>query len=260
MTVARPLNPSTIPGSSPASVRAVSIVIPAYNEEKRLLKTLEAIAGWAAKNLERTEIIVVDDGSRDRTVEVATEFACTVQEPVRFKVIQNGVNRGKGASVRSGILAASEPWILMSDADLSTPIEELEKLAQGVQNAQIAIGSRAAAGARIAVRQPIYRELMGKTFNGLVRTLVTGGISDTQCGFKLFGREVAREIFARARVDRFAFDVELIYLARKLGFTIAEVPVEWHNSPDSTVDPIRDSARMFFDILRIRRLHRGSRF
>jgi dolichyl-phosphate beta-glucosyltransferase len=239
-----------------ARLRRLSIVIPALNEEQRLPATLATIERWSALNLEAAEIIVVDDGSADRTSDVARELGERCQPPVTMRVFRNATNSGKGASVRAGVLAAMEPYVLMTDADLSTPIEEMEKLAAAIAGADIAIGSRAAAGAEIQVHQPLHRELMGKTFNKLVQLLVTGGIRDTQCGFKLFRREVAQRIFSLTRVDRFAFDVEAIYVARKLGYRIEEVPVVWRNSPASTVDPIRDASRMLVDLFRIRRLHR----
>jgi dolichyl-phosphate beta-glucosyltransferase len=254
-----PSEPEPRQSESVARLRRLSIVIPALNEEKRLPDTLAAIERWCQLNLEGAEIIVVDDGSSDRTSDVARELAARSPPPVTIRVLRNATNRGKGASVRAGILAAAEPYVLMSDADLSTPIEEVEKLASAIHHRDVAIGSRAARGADIQVHQPLHRELMGKTFNKLVQLLVTGGIRDTQCGFKLFRREVAQQIFSRTRVDRFAFDVEVIYLARKLGYRIEEVPVVWRNSPASTVDPVRDAARMFVDLLRIRRLHRKPR-
>jgi dolichyl-phosphate beta-glucosyltransferase len=153
------------------------------------------------------------------------------------------------------MLTASEPYILMSDADLSTPIEEIEKLAQAIQDADIAIGSRSISGSTITRRQPLYRMSMGKIFNRFVRAIAVHGIADTQCGFKLIKRDVAQAVFSRCKVERFAFDVEAIYVARRLGYRTVEVPVRWHNSPTSTVHPIIDSARMLWDLFRIRSLH-----
>ncbi len=238
------------------ALRELSIVIPAYNEETRLPATLARVEQWARANLDRAEIIVVDDGSTDRTLELARAFSQRASTPVTVRALSNGTNRGKGASVRAGVLAATLPWILMSDADLSTPIEDVTKLADAIAGADVVIGSRAIAGSQVTKHQPLYRELMGKTFNKLVRVLVTGGLADTQCGFKLFRREAAQQIFSKAQIDRFAFDVEAIYLARQLGLRVLEVPVVWCNSPASTVDPVRDSSRMLLDLLRIHWLHR----
>ena len=235
----------------------LSVVVPAFNEAQRLSATIEVIAAWAEARLSAAEILIVDDGSTDQTRQVAEALAARLgSKKVRIAVLGRTQNLGKGASVREGMLAASEPWVLMTDADLSTPIEDLDTLAAAADGAQVVFGSRAARGAQVTQHQPLYRELMGKTFNKLVRLIVTGGIRDTQCGFKLFDREAARAIFSRAKVDRFAFDVEVAFLARKLGLTVREVPVRWANSPATTVHAIRDSARMFADLLRIRRLHR----
>lgn len=234
----------------------VSVVIPAYNEERRLPASLSAIDTWARVHLEAFEIVVVDDGSRDRTADVVRAFAATCTAPGRVRLVSRSHNLGKGASLREGMLLAEEPWVLVSDADLSTPIEELVTLMVQRGERRVVIGSRAAPGARVEVHQARYRELMGKTFNALVRLLVTGGIDDTQCGFKLFSRGAAQAIFARSRVERFAVDVEVIYLARRLGYEVVEVPIVWRNSPQSTVDPIRDSLRMLVDLARIKRLHR----
>jgi dolichyl-phosphate beta-glucosyltransferase len=235
----------------------LSVVIPAYNEARRLPETLQVIQRFAADRFEAVEILVVDDGSTDGTVAAAEAFASTARSPVSVRVLSNGRNLGKGASVRNGMLAATEPWILMTDADLSTPIEDLPALYAALSEggADVALGSRALADSRLEVRQPIYREFMGRTFNRMVQVLLLGGIRDTQCGFKLFKRAAAHAIFSRAKVDRFAFDVEAVFLARKLGLGVAEIPVTWRNSPHSTVSPLRDSAQMFLDVVRIKRLH-----
>jgi dolichyl-phosphate beta-glucosyltransferase len=237
-------------------LKRLSIVIPAYNEAARLSATLAAIEGYARGALTHAEILVVDDGSSDTTREIAEQYARDAKPPVSVRVLGHRPNAGKGRSVREGMLAATEPHVLMSDADLSTPIEDVQKLARALDYAHIAVGSRAVAGSVITRRQPLYRQSMGKMFNRFVQAVVLPGVSDTQCGFKLFRTDTAQAIFSRAKVDRFAFDVEVLYIARKLGLRVEEVPVRWHNSPASAVDPVRDSAQMLADLWRIRLLHR----
>jgi dolichyl-phosphate beta-glucosyltransferase len=229
----------------------LSIVIPAYDEEARLGATLDTMRAWLASRAEEHELIVADDGSRDRTAEIARERGA--------RVVSLPENRGKGAAVRAGILASRGDEVLFSDADLATPIEELEKLRAAIRaGADIAIGSRALAGADIRVRQHPMREMMGRTFNVLVRSLVMGGIKDTQCGFKLFRGSVARELFGRARVDGFAFDVEVLLLARSR-YKVAEVPVVWRHVEQSKVSPGLDAARMLMDVVKLSlRRRRGS--
>ena len=229
----------------------LSIVIPAYNEEERLGPTLARIRDWGRGRREAIEVIVSDDGSRDRTREVAAAAG--------VKVVGYAKNRGKGSAVRTGMLAAGGARVLMCDADLATPIEELDKLgAELDRGADLAIGSRAIDRSLIETRQHPMRELMGRTFNGIVRLLVLGGIKDTQCGFKLFTREAAQDLFGRATVDGFAFDVEILWLARGR-YRIAEVPVVWRHVEESKVSPGMDAARMFADLVRIRWMHRGER-
>lgn len=200
------------------------------------------------------EVLVVDDGSRDRTIQVAEGFA---DRGVR--VIRHERNRGKGAAVRTGILASQGAEVLLSDADASTPIEELEKLERSLAAAPVVFGSRAVAGADVRQHQPFYRELMGKTFNLIIRLLGVLGVHDTQCGFKLLAGDVARELGAKLTIDGFAYDVELVWLARRRGYAIAEVGVVWINSPDSRVDPIRSSLSMLRDVILMRVRHSGGR-
>ena len=226
----------------------LSVVVPAFDEEARLGPTLERIGPWCRVHHPEHEILVVDDGSRDRTAEVARAVPGVT-------VLELGRNRGKGAAVRAGMLAAAGRRVLFSDADLATPIEELAKLwAELDRGADIAIASRALPGADIRTRQHPARELMGRTFNLMVRALVMGGIKDTQCGFKLFTGEAARDLFGRSTVDGFAFDVEILWLARGR-YRIAEVPVVWHHVDESKVSPGTDAARMFIDIARLRLRH-----
>jgi dolichyl-phosphate beta-glucosyltransferase len=230
----------------------ISVVIPAYNEEERLGSTLERTVDYLSRRGSSYEVLVVDDGSRDRTVEVAEGFA---ERGVR--VIRHERNRGKGAAVRTGLLASRGGEVLLSDADASTPIEEIEKLERRLPQAPVVLGSRAVAGADIRVHQPFYRELMGKTFNRIIWLLGVRGVGDTQCGFKLLAGDAARELGSRLTIDGFAYDVELVWLARRLGYPVAEVGVIWINSPDSRVDPIRSSLSMFRDVIRMRLRHSG---
>lgn len=239
----------------PSTSPDLSIVIPAYNEEARLGASLETATAFVAARGLDAEILVVDDGSADRTSEIAERFA---DRGVR--AIRQIPNRGKGAAVRRGVLESRGRRVLISDADFSTPVEEVETLAPHLEDARLAIGSRAVRGARITLHQPLYRELMGKTFNFLIQCLGVRGVRDTQCGFKLLDGETARDLFADLVTPGFAFDVELIWLAQRRGHAIAEVGVEWRNSPDSRVDPLLDPPRMLLEILRFRWLHwRGRR-
>jgi dolichyl-phosphate beta-glucosyltransferase len=232
----------------------LSIVIPAYNEALRLGPTLERILAYLAGRGLAHEILVVDDGSDDGTAEVAAAFA---NQGVALH--RQGRNRGKGAALRAGVLASRGAEVLLVDADLSTPIEDLERLEPYLAGAQVVLGSRSVPGANVTLHQPFYRELMGRIFNVLIRLLGVRGFRDTQCGFKLLDGEAARQIFGDLRTDRFAFDVEMVWLARRLGYRVAEVGVTWANSPRSSVDPIQDSARMIWDVLMMRLRHRGKR-
>ena len=235
----------------------LSIVIPAFNEENRISATLRRIRDYLSDQSYEAEVLVVIDGSQDRTIDLVREFAADY--PTLF-VLNNESNRGKGFAVRRGMLESQGKFLLFSDADLSTPIEEVERLLWQLHSGyDIAIASRALPDADIRVRQPWWRQLMGRTFNRLVQRLILPGIWDSQCGFKCFRREVAQQVFFRQRIDRFGFDVEILWLARKLGYRIAEVPVTWINDPFSQVRPIRDSFRMLVDIFRIwLRTRRGS--
>lgn len=211
----------------------LSLVIPAYNEEKRLPVSLARIADWLGSRTPAisAEVLVVDDGSSDRTAAVAEKTAGGLG--LAFRVIRLPENRGKGAAVRAGALEAKGAHVLVTDADLSTPIEEVDKLLAA--GAPVAIGSRGVDATLVKQRQSLFRVASGRLFNLLVRVLAVSGIRDTQCGFKLFRADAAREVFSRAVVDRFAFDVEALLLARRLGFAIKEVPVLWFNSPDTRV-------------------------
>jgi dolichyl-phosphate beta-glucosyltransferase len=234
----------------------LSIVIPAFNEVGRLPGSLDRIVDFLEAHQRDFEVLVVDDGSRDGTAEVAESRLARIGD--RGRVLRNPRNLGKGASVRHGMLAARGALVLFTDADLSAPIEELAKLEQAIAaGAGVAIGSRAVDRHLVEERQPWTRDVIGRVFNLLVQLSAVRGIHDTQCGFKLFRADVARTLFREARVDRFAYDVEILYLARRRGLAIAEVPVVWINSPESKVSVVRDSLRMLWDVLWIRWMHRG---
>ncbi|HKA28922.1 MAG TPA: dolichyl-phosphate beta-glucosyltransferase [Candidatus Binatia bacterium] len=227
-----------------------SIVVPAYNEVRRLPPSLERILEYAEARGCDFEVLVVDDGSTDGTAEAAAAVLARLGE--RGRVLRNPENLGKGASVRRGMLAARGARVLFSDADLSAPIEELEKLERALdEGAGVAIGSRAMDRALIEERQPWYRDLMGRLFNLLVQVFAVRGIRDTQCGFKLFSAEVIAPIFGRTRVDRFGFDVEVLALAQQLGIPVAEVPVRWRDSLGSRVT-LWQGARAFVDPMKVR--------
>ena len=228
---------------------ALSVIIPAYNEEERLPPTLERLVSYLERRGGEFEIVVVDDGSTDRTAEVALSFSRSA--PVR--VLRNEGNRGKGYSVRRGMLAAKGELRLFSDADLSTPIEELPKLEEAIaEGFDVAIASRGLPQSRLLVRQPFWREMLGRTFNLYVQLLLLPGIWDTQCGFKLFTARAAEEVFRRATLDGFGFDFEALYIARKLGFRIKEVPVTWLHSPKTKVKVLRDGVVMGLEVLKVR--------
>jgi len=228
----------------------LSIVVPAYNEARRLARTLPGVIEYATRLGESAEIIVVDDGSTDGTADVAAALA-RPGDPV--VVIRSSPNRGKGAAVRRGMLAARFDHVLFTDVDLSTPIEDAAKLrAALVRGADVAIGSRRLAESDIQVRQPWLREVAGRTFSGLVSLLLLPGIRDSQCGFKIFRRPAARDLFDRQLLDGFGFDAEVLWLARRLGYRVAEVPIVWRDDNRSKVRLIRDSGGMLLDLGRVR--------
>jgi dolichyl-phosphate beta-glucosyltransferase len=231
--------------------RSISVVIPAYNEQVRLPDTLRRIAEYLrATEWSFQEILIVDDGSRDGTAAAAAEFA---KGHPNARVLRNPGNRGKGYSVRRGMLEARGEWRLFSDADLSTPIEELEKLWNVVTKEKypVAIGSRAIDRSLIGVHQPGHRETMGRLFNGVMRLATGLAISDTQCGFKLFRADMAQEVFSRQLLERFGFDAEVLYIADRRGYRIAEVPVRWNHVDGSKVG-IMSGMRAFEELLEIR--------
>lgn len=220
-------------------MHSLSIVVPAYNEERRLRGTLERLLAFInGRKFDFIELIVVDDGSRDGTAALVEEF---VRRDSRVRLVKNPGNRGKGYAVRHGFQEARGEWVLFSDADLSSPIEELDKLWQAARasGARIAIGSRALDRSLVGVHQPLWREFAGRFFN-LVMRVVTGlAFRDTQCGFKLFETGAAREISRRQQLDGFGFDVELLFLAKILGFPAVEVPVRWDDVAGTKVSTAR---------------------
>ena len=227
----------------------LSMVIPAFNEELRLPATLESIAAYIKSCGRTVEVLVVDDGSKDRTAAVAESFRGKI---AALRVVPNGANRGKGYSVRHGVQEARGHIVLFTDADLSAPIEEAGKLIDALQHFDLAIGSRAVDRSLITVHESPFREFAGIIFNKIVRLILWLPFVDTQCGFKAFHRERCRIIFEQQTIERFGFDPELLYLARHHGLRAAEIPVRWGHSPATKVSMLRDSIQMFLDVFKIR--------
>jgi len=229
----------------------ISVVIPAYNEENRIISTLEKLVVYLKRKKFDYEIIVVDDGSKDNTINVVEQFAKKTSNP-NIKIKPNKVNHGKGYSVRQGMLAARKQYVLFSDADLSTPITELDKFLPFIKKYDIVIGSRRMKQSLIVTRQPFYRRIPGQVFPIVVNFLLIRGINDTQCGFKLFKRTAAQRIFRLQKLERFSFDAEVLLLGKKLGYKIKEVPVVWVNALDSKLNAVTDSVGMFVELLKVR--------
>jgi dolichyl-phosphate beta-glucosyltransferase len=235
----------------------LSIVIPAYNEAARITPTLRRLHDYLAAQPLRYEIIVVDDGSTDHTIGVVTTLMASIPH---LHLVRQSPNRGKGAAVRAGMLAASGQLRVMTDADGSMPPEQLPKLLGPIVQcrAAIAIGSRYAPGAKASAKQPLYRVLWSRLANTLIQRSLVPGVRDTQCGFKAFTAEAARDLFASARIDGWAFDLEVLALARRRGFAIAEVGVEWTDDRRSRVNPLKDMIKVVREAFVIRRnLRRG---
>jgi dolichyl-phosphate beta-glucosyltransferase len=227
-----------------------SIVLPAYNEHERIAATLEKIFAHANQRGWQLEVIVVNDGSTDDTAQIVGQFAS--QNPA-LRLLENPGNRGKGYSVRNGMLQARGDIVLFSDADLSSPIAEADKLFAAIQQgADIAIGSRWLKSELQIKRQPLYRQLFGRIFNFALRFVLGLDFKDTQCGFKAFTRNAAQKVFPLQRIERWGFDPELLYLARKCDLTVAEVPVAWSHREGTRINPIVDGIRMLGEILLIR--------
>jgi glycosyltransferase involved in cell wall biosynthesis len=227
----------------------LSIIIPSYNEELRLPATLDRIAEYLQTYRGTAEVLVVDDGSQDRTAAVAESYRAKIPS---LRAISNGVNRGKGYSVRHGMREARGRTALFTDADLSAPIEEAGKLIEALENNDVAIGSRAVDRSLITVHESPFREFAGVLFNKIVRIILWLPFVDTQCGFKAFRREKCGVIFEQQRIERFGFDPELLYLARHHGLRTVEIPVRWGHSAATKVSMLRDSVQMFIDVFIIR--------
>ena len=229
----------------------LSVVIPAYNEETRVVSTLRQVTGFLEGQGYTWEVVVVDDGSTDRTAALVEEFA-RHREGVSLLPLPHG---GKGWAVKRGMLQARGGYRFMCDADLSMPIEQLPLfLPPATGGCDIAIGSREAPGA-LRVGEPTLRHLMGRVYNPLVRLLLVRGLKDTQCGFKCFRGDVAQELFSLQRLSGFGFDIEVLFLSQKRGLRVCEVPIQWHYRSHSKVSPLRDVVAMTWDILRVRWFH-----
>jgi len=227
-----------------------SIVIPAYNEGARIRATLERVLAHMQRHGWDAEVLVVNDGSTDDTVQIVQSFAA--QNPA-LRLLENPGNRGKGYSVRNGVLHASGEVVLFTDADLSSPIEEADKLfAALASGADVAIGSRWLRAELQTQRQPLHRQLFGRIFNLALRIILGLRYRDTQCGFKAFTRRAAQSIFPLQHIERWGFDPEILYLARMFGYRVEEIPVQWAHREGTRISPLRDGIRMFFEMLRIR--------
>jgi len=227
-----------------------SIVIPAYNEQARIGETLDRIMECVETRAWKAEILVVNDGSRDRTAAIVSEMAARYPA---LRLIENPTNRGKGYSVRNGMLQARGEIVMFTDADLSAPIEEAERLFAAIaEGADVAIGSRWLDRSRQTLRQPFYRRFLGRCFNWLTRLVMNLPLADTQCGFKAFRREAARTIFVRQRIERWGFDPEILYIALHLGMRVKEVAVTWGHDDRSRISYVKDGIKMLEDLLLVR--------
>ena len=231
-------------------IEELSIIIPCFNEQDRILKTLHTIETYCKKNIKKYEIIIVDDGSTDKTFKlISMNFPDII-------ILRNITNYGKGFSVKKGMGFAKYNWALFSDADLSAPIEEVEKLFKEAYDYEVVFGSRNAPNGERVVNQNIIRVIAGRTFPIIVNLIMGWNYGDTQCGFKLFSKKAREIIFEKQTINGFAFDVELLYIAKINNIKCKEVGVKWVNSPNSKVDLIRDSWKMFNEVLKIKKTHR----
>lgn len=226
----------------------LSIIIPAYNEEKRLPVTLEQVLSFLDNQRYTAEVLVVENGSQDNTLAVAREYARTCPQ---LTVLQTD-RKGKGIAVQTGMLAARGEYRFMCDADFSMPVSEINRfLPPSLTGFDIAIASREAPGA-VRYNEPHYRHVVGRIFNGLIRLIALPGLHDTQCGFKCFRAEIANEVFRQQTISGWSFDVEVIFIARQRGYRIVELPIPWHFNPESKISVLRDATRMAIDLLAIR--------
>jgi dolichyl-phosphate beta-glucosyltransferase len=242
----------------------LSLIIPAYNEADRIGPSIEKAFRYFEEVEYDTEILVVDDGSSDSTLEaVRTAFQRTTHsQKIITRLIPLGTNQGKGAAVRRGMLEAKGQVRIFTDADFSTPVAEVRKVVPLIATGEydVVIGSRALEGRQLVKKhQPWYREMMGRFYNLLVQAVVFRGIPDTQCGFKGFSAEAAERLFSKQKVTGFSFDVEILFLAKRYGYRVHQIAIEWYNDERSTVGAVTDSARMFWELLRIRKLHTNDR-
>jgi glycosyltransferase involved in cell wall biosynthesis len=227
-----------------------SIILPAYSESARIAATLDKILAYTSQRHWNVEVIVVNDGSTDGTADIVRQYAA---QHAQLRLLENPGNRGKGYSVRNGMLHARGDILLFSDADLSSPIEEADKLFAAIsQGADVAIGSRWLDPAMQIQKQPLYRQLFGRIFNLALRLILNLQFKDTQCGFKAFTRRSAQTIFPLQKIERWGFDPEILYLARKFDFSVREVPVAWSHREGTRINPLSDGIRMFGEMLRIR--------
>lgn len=227
----------------------LSVIIPAYNEERRLPATLESVHAFLSSWGKSFETVVVDDGSTDGTTEVVQEFA---KHHDGIRLLSYSPNQGKGHAVRTGMLAAAGELLLLNDADGSSPIEELVRLEAAISaGSDVAIGSRAKPDPERQVKALLHRKYIGNTFNLIVQSLLLPGIYDTQCGFKMFRTEVAQDLFSVSRLNGYAFDVELLYIAKRRGYKVSEIAIDWANVEGSKVNVLTDSPRMLIDVMRI---------
>lgn len=226
----------------------LSLIFPAYNEERRLPETLKQVFDFTDEQPYTVEVIVVENGSTDKTLQIAQEFSL---HHANLQVLQNA-ERGKGRAVRQGILAAHGEYRFMCDVDLSMPLDEINRfLPPALKDCDIAIASREASGA-VRYDEPYYRHFVGRIYNGLIRFLALPGLQDTQCGFKCFSRKAAEDLFPLQTLTGWSFDVEILYIAQSLGYRVMEIPVRWYFNPHSKISVVRDSFKMGLDLLTIR--------